>query len=161
MVVRQTDPKNILLKADRINRRPAFVVDGKGGKLPKTIKKRRDFLKIASSGKRFVTTGFILQIGEIRENNTKPPAFGYTTSKKVGNAVERNRVRRQLREIARLILAHKIGVGRDFVLVGRRAALNIPLAGLLRDALWVVKKWNLEEKNELGVKNNNITNISI
>lgn len=139
-------PKDNIDKADRTMRRSAFAVEGIGGKPPLTLKKRREFIKIASTGKRFVTPGFILQIGERLENITKPASFGYTTSKKVGNAVERNRVRRQLREVARLILAKRIKKGRDFVLVGRRGALKLSFTKLVKDALWALKKMGLDRK---------------
>ncbi len=142
----QKDQKNKIHEADRNKRRPAFVVNGKSGKQPKTLKKRREFLKISASGERFVTKGFILQIGEKQKNLTNSTSFGYTTSKKVGNAVERNRVRRQLREIARLVLANKIEDGRDFVLVGRRNALDLPFSKLVKDALWALKKMGLNKE---------------
>ena len=58
-----------------------------------------------------------------------PVRFGFTVSKKVGNAVERNRVRRRLREIVRLSAANRLRTGHDYVLVGRRAALDLPFAG--------------------------------
>ena len=58
---------------------------------------------------------------------TRTPArFGFTVSKKVGNAVERNRVRRRLREIVRRDAALAAQNGHDYVLIGRRAALNMP-----------------------------------
>lgn len=45
---------------------------------------------------------------------------GFTCSKKVGNAVARNRAKRRLREIARLVLPEHGQDGYDYVLVGRR-----------------------------------------
>ena len=49
---------------------------------------------------------------------------GFTVSRQVGNAVERNRVRRRLREMVRLATAGSLHAGHDYVLIGRRAALE-------------------------------------
>jgi len=62
-----------------------------------------------------------------------PVRFGFTVSKKVGNAVERNRVRRRLREVVRLSAANRTRSGHDYVLVGRRAALKLPFDRIVQD----------------------------
>ena len=85
------------------------------------LNKRADFLR-AAQARRQSTPGFLLQARERRPGETLAPEairVGFTCSKKVGNAVARNRAKRRLREIARLVLP---GVGRrgwDYVLVGR------------------------------------------
>src|SRR4029077_3527135 len=58
--------------------------------------------------------------------DTAAPRFGFTASKKVGSAVERNRVRRRLREIVRRHAALLPETGHDYVLIGRRTALQAP-----------------------------------
>ena len=84
------------------------------------LKKRADFLK-AAKAKRLVTNGFLIQARPRSEE--EPPAplirIGYTCSKKVGNAVARNRAKRRLREIARLVIPHHGNPGWDYVLIGR------------------------------------------
>src|SRR5262249_37440095 len=62
-----------------------------------------------------------------------PPRVGFTVSKKVGGAVERNRVRRRLREVVRLSLAERLHAGTDYVLVGRPPTLDRPLERLVED----------------------------
>jgi len=74
---------------------------------------------------------FVLQGRERADEG--PPRVGFTVSKKVGNAVERNRVRRRLRETVRLSDAERFRAGNDYVLVGRRAALELSFARLAED----------------------------
>ena len=62
--------------------------------------------------------GFILQIRN-RGDDDPRIRVGFTCSKKVGNAVARNRAKRRLREIARLVLPQHGAPGHDYVLIGR------------------------------------------
>ena len=94
------------------------------------LRQRADFIATASGAKAHAT-GFVLQSRERRDQ--APPRVGYTVSKKVGNAVERNRVRRRLREVVRLAGAEELHAGRDYVLVGRRAALDLAFGRLVED----------------------------
>jgi ribonuclease P protein component len=94
------------------------------------LRKRADFLGVAT-GPRAPAAAFVLQTGARADNG--PARVGFTVSKKVGNAVERNRVRRRLREIVRLSDAGRFMPGNDYVLVGRRAALDLPFERLIED----------------------------
>jgi len=85
------------------------------------LRQRADFLAAASSP-RVATAGFVVQ-GRQRDD-AKPFRIGFTVSKKVGSAVERNRVRRRLRELVRRDGAPLMRPHCDYVLVGRRAALG-------------------------------------
>ena len=82
-----------------------------------TLKKRRDFLA-ANQGRRAHTSAFVLLMRD-REDE-QPPRVGYTCSKKVGNAVARNRAKRRLRALARDIIGTRGKSGHDYVLIGRR-----------------------------------------
>lgn len=86
---------------------------------PATLVKRADFLR-ASRGLRHAAPGFHFQA---RKRDDTEPAIGmrvgFTCSKKVGNAVARNRAKRRLREVARLILPTHGRPGWDYVLVGK------------------------------------------
>jgi len=94
------------------------------------LRQRRDFLA-AATGASAPTAGFVLQ--ERQRDDAGPARVGFTVSKKVGGAVERNRVRRQLREIVRLSAATGLHAGSDYVVVGRRAALGLPFGRLAED----------------------------
>ncbi len=96
------------------------------------LKKRSDFLRAARSRK-VVTQGFILQILD-RKDDDPMIRVGFTCSKKVGNAVARNRAKRRLREIARLRLPSCGTPGHDYVLIGRAAkTASQPFEQLLDD----------------------------
>ena len=83
------------------------------------LQNRSDFL-LAAKGRRQATPGFVLQAMRRDEAEVSDTIrIGYTCSKKVGNAVARNRAKRRLREIARLILTNSGKPGWDYVLIGR------------------------------------------
>jgi len=80
------------------------------------ITQRKDFLRLAKA-QRVHSPSFVLQSRNRKDN--APMRVGFTCSKKVGNAVARNRAKRRLREIARLILPISGQPGHDYVLIGR------------------------------------------
>lgn len=87
-----------------------------------TLTQRADFLSAARAA-RVPTPAFLLQARK-RKDGEVPEAIrvGFTCSKKVGNAVARNRAKRRLREIARAVLSTEGRDGWDYVLIGRREA---------------------------------------
>ncbi|UCG38612.1 MAG: ribonuclease P protein component [bacterium] len=82
------------------------------------VRSRTDFLRVQRSGRKVRGRYLILLT---TENNLPTPRFGITVSRKHGNAVERNRLKRQIREIQRLH-RHSIMPGRDVVAVATRGA---------------------------------------
>jgi ribonuclease P protein component len=62
-----------------------------------------------------------------------PVRVGFTVSRKVGTAVERNRVRRRLKEAVRQCATTGLPAGHDYVLIGRRAALSMPFDQITDD----------------------------
>lgn len=85
------------------------------------LRQRADYLR-AASARRKGMPGFLLQARERRGDEPVGPELiriGFTCSKKLGNAVARNRAKRRLREIARAVLPEAGRPGWDYVLVGR------------------------------------------
>ncbi|GGD96791.1 hypothetical protein GCM10011390_14440 [Aureimonas endophytica] len=58
------------------------------------------------------------------------PRLGLTVTKKVGNAVLRNRIRRRLREAVRTVCAREMAAGYDYVIVARREVADLPFERL-------------------------------
>ena len=94
------------------------------------LKQRTDFLA-AANGAKVATAAFVLQ-GRDR-NDAGPARIGFTVTRKIGNAVERNRLRRRLRDIVRRTPADELRPGHDYVLIGRRPALNRPFERMAQD----------------------------
>jgi ribonuclease P protein component len=94
------------------------------------MKRRADFLA-AAAGAKAAAAAFTVQARARHDQG--PPRVGFTVSKKVGNAVERNRVRRRLREAVRLSAEARMRAGHDYVLIGRRAALGLPFERLIAE----------------------------
>ncbi|QFT64593.1 ribonuclease P protein component [Roseivivax sp. THAF30] len=83
-----------------------------------TIKRRADFLRAARADKQ--GTKSMLVQGRIRAPGEPVIRLGFTCSKKVGNAVARNRAKRRLRAAAREVVAELGRPGWDYVLIGKR-----------------------------------------
>ena len=98
---------------------PAAVFLGFGGRLD-VMQKRADFLA-ASRAKYQTAPGLTVQMRD-RADGDPAVRVGFTCSKKVGNAVARNRAKRRLREVARLDLPDLAKPGHDYVLIGKRDA---------------------------------------
>ncbi len=84
---------------------------------PQRLKRRAEFLRVAAKGRKVPTHGLVLQT--LERTDDSPARVGFTVTKKIGNAVTRNRVRRRLKEAARLLLAKQAMTGVDLVLIGR------------------------------------------
>jgi ribonuclease P protein component len=96
------------------------------------LRKRSDFLA-ANRGARIPTPGFVLLV-RTRDDGDAAMRVGFTVTKKIGNAVVRNRMRRRFRELARDLLAAKGVPGADHVLIGREGGIERDF-GLLRHEL--------------------------
>ncbi len=98
---------------------------------PGRLKRRAEFLRVAARGRKAPTAGLVLQA--LARPDNAPVRLGFTVTKKVGNAVIRNRTRRRLREAARLLLRDHPAAGADLVLVGRDTTRARPFPLLIED----------------------------
>ena len=124
-------------KASARDRLPAVsVCPDHEGRAPviHVMKIRADFLRSARAGRQG-TAGMMVQARQRRADEpVSGIRVGFTCTKKVGNAVARNRAKRRLREIARLILPEQGRDGMDYVLVGRQGATaTLPFSQLQAD----------------------------
>lgn len=86
-----------------------------------TLKKRSEFLAAAASKHKAHAPGLILQVRPHRGDEQLDSGIrvGYTASRKIGNAVTRNRAKRRLRALVQAIFADYAQLGHDYVLIAR------------------------------------------
>ena len=99
------------------------------------LRQRADFLAVAN-GARANSPAFVLQSLDRRSlgrDDSGPIRIGFTVTKKNGNAPERNRIRRRLRELVKRLDPVSMQPHHDYVLVGRRDALSRDFATMLDD----------------------------
>jgi len=94
------------------------------------IRKRKDFLAAARARSQ-ARASLVVQVRD--RGDGAPPRLGFTTSRKLGNAVRRNRIRRRLRAAARAVLGSRARPGHDYVLIGRAATADARFDDLVAD----------------------------
>ena len=107
-----------------------------------TIKRRQDFLAAARAFA-WATRGAVVQAR--RRSDDDPARVGFTVTKKLGNAVRRNRIRRRLREAAKLVLPSQAQTGYDYVLIGRQTTWARPFEKLVKDIDLALEHLNKSE----------------
>ncbi len=101
------------------------------------LKRRGEFLRVAGTGRKSITPGLVLQAlarssgADSRGDST--PRVGFTASRKVGIAVERNRARRRLRAVVDQVMPLHAAPCNDYVLIARAATVNRPFLALVDD----------------------------
>jgi ribonuclease P protein component len=100
---------------------------------PGRLRKRSDFLSMRGA-RRYNCESFTLQARERTESATSgsPCRFGFTVTRKIGNAVQRNRIRRRLKQAVRIAADHAV-CGHDYVIIARPAAIAQTFSTLTGD----------------------------
>jgi ribonuclease P protein component len=99
------------------------------------LKSRADFLRVAAGRRRAVRPAFIVQAAPQPTEDASGTSVrvGFTASRKVGNAVIRNRAKRRLRAVAAEVIARSGRPGTDYVLIARSTTGGRAYAELLAD----------------------------
>jgi ribonuclease P protein component len=105
---------------------------------PQRLKRRPEFLRVASKGRKAAVHGLVLQA--LPRDDGQIARLGFTVTKKVGNAVVRNRTRRRLKEAARLLFADDPVAGFDLVIIGRDGTRERDFAELTDDLRRALRK---------------------
>ena len=106
------------------------------------LKKRSEFLAVAAGNRRCAMPGLVLQARAVSPETEPSVRVGYTATKKIGNAVARNRARRRLKAAAHEVLNRGEAIPRpaDLVLVARHGTIDRPFGELLFDLRKALKR---------------------
>jgi ribonuclease P protein component len=107
--------------------------------LPATLTRRADFLA-ANRGRRAPMPGFVLLVRPRSDGGDASMRLGITVTKKIGNAVVRNRMKRRFRALAREVLPEAGVPGADHVLIGRSGGVERDFGALREDLLKALRK---------------------
>jgi ribonuclease P protein component len=116
------------------------------------LKRRQDFLWAAQLGRKWAMEGLVLQVRKrvareaLEELEPDAVRVGFTVTKKVGNSVTRNRVRRRLRAVADKVLVGTVANGLDLVIIGRMGTIKRPYTALIKDLKTALKKLKVDKR---------------
>ena len=112
------------------------------------LKKRPDFIAAHKQGDKWVTPVLVVQLRQrkdVEHFSSNALRVGFTASKKVGNAVARNRVKRRMRAVASDLLSNYEAKGCDIVLIGRRTTRLCDFEDISKNLKWALKKLGLKK----------------
>jgi ribonuclease P protein component len=112
------------------------------------LKKRSEFLAVAGTNRRYTTPGLVLQARQTtsdEQGGAGEVRVGFTATKKVGNAVIRNRARRRLRAAIAEVMSGITAQPADLVLVARQSTITRPYGDLKNDLRLALKKLGIAQ----------------
>lgn len=109
----------------------------RSSRAPDTLKQRSEFLRVQQGGKRFRGRCLLMLACQQASPGSR---IGYTVSRKVGGAVQRNRVKRRLRALWRTEGLALTPAGLELVVIAQPSARDSSFAGLRQDFLWLLHR---------------------
>ena len=111
------------------------------------LNNRSQFLYVSKFGQKAISNGIILQVAKHNLLNEEKQSangirLGYIITKKIGNAVTRNRLKRRLRAAVNNILISNAKTGYDYVFIGRKKTVDYPFDRLNSELICLLKKTN-------------------
>ena len=106
-----------------------------------SLKKNKEFKKVYNNGKSYVSRNLVLYVLKTPEKDFNK--YGLSVSKKVGNAVVRNKLKRRIREIIREFEKNKGFKAYDIVFIARNPVAELDYHELKRDIKKLYKKASL------------------
>ena len=107
------------------------------------LKQRKEFVRVARKGRKWAVPGLVLQSFNRQDGAANSPIgarVGFTVTKKIGNAVTRNRARRRLKAAAAAVMPSNAEKNTDYVLIGRAGTLKRPFEFLVEDLKVAMQK---------------------
>ncbi|MDC0073932.1 ribonuclease P protein component [Alphaproteobacteria bacterium] len=113
-------------------------------KIYQKLRHSHEFKNVYIKGQRSVTKNFILQSAKPKNliNVNNKIRLGFIVTKRIGNAVVRNRIRRRLKIVALEVIIKKGLPNRDYVLIGKKDSYNCPYNELLQNVNYALKSIN-------------------
>lgn len=109
-----------------------------------SIRKSSDFALVAKHGDKWFSDSFIVQILKREDAEGEDSRFGLIVSKKLGNAVVRNSIKRRFREVVKSTFPQDLK-GFDIVLIGRKSSKDREFAQMQSDLRWSLKRLGLTQ----------------
>ena len=124
-----------------------------------TIPKRRDFVLASTHGRYQAMPGLVIQMRNRGDNAAA--RLGITASKKIGNAIARNRAKRRLRAVADMVLTSQSRPGHDYVLIARYNTNHLEWSELVENLNKALIKLHARDTNNdySGSGDGNLTRI--
>ncbi len=133
--------ERVLLRAPDAKSSLDAVLKDENGCLPKITRltKRQDFLALTKKGSKVFSASVVMQARQ-RQGELTGIRIGFTASRKVGNAVERNRAKRRMRAAAAEIFPARAQQGWDYVIIARSTVLTHDYKKLKKDLAYSLKQ---------------------